>query len=74
MQSGLSKVDAAVGTLTEINPDVSFEAHNYNITTIDNFQYFMDRLRYGIHSDWVQVHFISLELHCPYTFSMKRTV
>ncbi len=45
-QSGLSKVDAAVGTLTEINPDVTFEAHNYNITTVDNFQHFMERIRY----------------------------
>ena len=44
-QSGLSKVDAAVATLTEINPDVTFEAHNYNITTVDNFQHFMERIR-----------------------------
>ena len=45
-QSGLSKVEAAVSTLTDINPDVSFETHNYNITTVDNFQHFMDRIRY----------------------------
>ena len=44
-QSGLSKVEAARATLTEINPDVQFETHNYNITTVDNFQHFMGRIR-----------------------------
>ncbi|ROJ70159.1 Ubiquitin-like modifier-activating enzyme 5 [Anabarilius grahami] len=27
-----------------INPDVAFETHNYNITTMDNFAHFMDRI------------------------------
>lgn len=44
-QSGLSKVEAAKATLLDINPDVEFEIHNYNITTVDNFQHFMDRIR-----------------------------
>ena len=60
-QSGLSKVEAARDTLwlvcgdggtqyihlfsSVINPDVQFEVHNYNITTIDNFPHFMDRIR-----------------------------
>lgn len=30
-----------------INPDVIFEIHNYNITTLDNFTHFVDRVRYG---------------------------
>ena len=46
-QSGLSKVEAAKDTLSEINPDVTFEVHNYNITTVDNFKHFMDRIRWG---------------------------
>lgn len=29
----------------EINPDVDIEVHNYNITTVDNFQHFMERIR-----------------------------
>ncbi|MBN3308035.1 UBA5 enzyme, partial [Amia calva] len=29
-----------------INPDVKFETHNYNITTMDNFTHFMERIRY----------------------------
>ncbi|XP_069814449.1 ubiquitin-like modifier-activating enzyme 5 isoform X1 [Dendropsophus ebraccatus] len=46
-QAGLSKVEAAEHTLRNINPDVQFEVHNYNITTIDNFQHFMDRISKG---------------------------
>ncbi|XP_071591930.1 ubiquitin-like modifier-activating enzyme 5 isoform X1 [Heliangelus exortis] len=43
-QAGLSKVQAAEHTLRNINPDVQFEVHNYNITTVDNFEHFMDRI------------------------------
>ncbi|XP_064598161.1 ubiquitin-like modifier-activating enzyme 5 [Liolophura sinensis] len=46
-QAGLSKVEAAERTLREINPDVEFEVHNYNITTMDNFSHFMERLKEG---------------------------
>lgn len=46
-QAGMSKVDAAVTTLSDINPDVLFEAHNYNITTVENYQNFVDRIRFG---------------------------
>ncbi|XP_075683221.1 ubiquitin-like modifier-activating enzyme 5 isoform X1 [Rhinoderma darwinii] len=46
-QAGLSKVEAAEHTLRNINPDVQFEVHNYNITTIDHFQHFMDRISKG---------------------------
>ncbi|KAG1670318.1 Ubiquitin-like modifier-activating enzyme 5 [Nymphon striatum] len=46
-QAGLSKVEAAARTLQYINPDVEFETYNYNITTMDNFQHFMERLSKG---------------------------
>ncbi|KAK7068479.1 Ubiquitin-like modifier-activating enzyme 5 [Halocaridina rubra] len=46
-QAGLSKVEAAAHTLQFINPDVTFETHNYNITTVDNFDHFMERIRCG---------------------------
>lgn len=42
-QAGLSKVAAAAKTLEAINPDVEFETHDYNITTVDNFDHFMER-------------------------------
>ena len=41
------QVDAAARTLTNINPDVEFETHNYNITTVDNFDHFMSRIQTG---------------------------
>nr|XP_046228074.1 ubiquitin-like modifier-activating enzyme 5 [Scatophagus argus] len=46
-QAGLSKVEAAEHTLRNINPDVSFETHNYNITTVENFTHFMERISHG---------------------------
>ncbi|CAH2103019.1 unnamed protein product [Euphydryas editha] len=46
-QAGLSKVDAAAGTLQSINPDVAIDAYNYNITTVDNFQKFCDTISTG---------------------------
>ncbi|XP_067108200.1 ubiquitin-like modifier-activating enzyme 5 isoform X1 [Osmerus mordax] len=46
-QAGLSKVEAAEHTLRNINPDVRFETHNYNITTMDNFTHFMERVSHG---------------------------
>jgi len=35
------KVHAAKATLETINPDVVFETHDYNITTVDNFDLFV---------------------------------
>lgn len=46
-QSGMSKVAAAASTLQDINPDVQFEAHNYNITTVENFDNFMNKISTG---------------------------
>ncbi|XP_030381318.1 ubiquitin-like modifier-activating enzyme 5 [Scaptodrosophila lebanonensis] len=40
-QAGLSKVEAAARTLSFINPDVRIETHNYNITTVENFNHFL---------------------------------
>ncbi|XP_041474332.1 ubiquitin-like modifier-activating enzyme 5 [Lytechinus variegatus] len=46
-QAGMSKVQAAEKTLRSINPDVEFETHNYNITTMENFKHFMSRIQNG---------------------------
>lgn len=46
-QSGMSKVEAAVNTLRDINPDVEFEAYNYNITLLENFKHFLCRVSHG---------------------------
>lgn len=44
-QCGLSKVEAAKITLQNINPDVTIEVHNFNITLVDNFDIFLDRIK-----------------------------
>lgn len=46
-QAGLSKVEAAAKTLNFINPDVEILTNNYNITTVDSFELFMDAIRTG---------------------------
>nr|XP_034175522.1 ubiquitin-like modifier-activating enzyme 5 [Osmia lignaria] len=43
-QAGQSKVEAAAKTLQYINPDVDIDTHNYNITTVDHFEDFMNTL------------------------------
>eukprot|EP01137_Pigoraptor_chileana_P005311 Opistho-2@48229 len=46
-QAGLSKVAAAKETLQDINPDVAIDAYNYNITTVENFDHFMNLIKTG---------------------------
>lgn len=46
-QAGMTKTAAAEQTLRDINPDVDFEAHTYDITSIDNWAHFLDRLSKG---------------------------
>uniref|UniRef100_A0A0B6YR22 Ubiquitin-like modifier-activating enzyme 5 n=2 Tax=Arion vulgaris TaxID=1028688 RepID=A0A0B6YR22_9EUPU len=70
-QAGLSKVEAAERTLKEINPDVEFEVHNYNITTIDNFQHFMDRIRFGGKENGTPV---DLVLSCVDNFEARMAI
>ncbi|KAL4463215.1 hypothetical protein ABPG74_007216 [Tetrahymena malaccensis] len=46
-QVGLSKVDAAKGTLQSINPEITIEAYNMNITTNNGFEHLLDRIKKG---------------------------
>uniref|UniRef100_A0A8D8HAF4 Ubiquitin-like modifier-activating enzyme 5 n=1 Tax=Culex pipiens TaxID=7175 RepID=A0A8D8HAF4_CULPI len=46
-QAGLSKVEAAAKTLNYINPDVKIFTNNYNITTVESFEKFMNAIRTG---------------------------
>lgn len=70
-QAGMSKVEAAEKTLREINPDVIFEIYNYNITTMDNFQHFMDRISHGGITDGKPV---DLVLSCVDNFEARMTI
>ncbi|XP_055604994.1 ubiquitin-like modifier-activating enzyme 5 [Uranotaenia lowii] len=46
-QAGLSKVEAAAKTLNFINPDVKITTNNYNITTVDSFDKFLNAIQTG---------------------------
>jgi len=46
-QAGMTKTAAAEQTLREINPDVDFEAHTYDITSVTNWADFLDRIAKG---------------------------
>lgn len=69
-QAGLSKVEAAKFTLQHINPDVDIEVHNYNITTVDNFDNFMNILNTGSMSKGP----VDLTLCCVDNFEARLSV
>uniref|UniRef100_A0A1I7TKD2 Ubiquitin-like modifier-activating enzyme 5 n=1 Tax=Caenorhabditis tropicalis TaxID=1561998 RepID=A0A1I7TKD2_9PELO len=69
-QAGLSKVDAAKQTLIHVNPDVQIEVHNFNITTMDNFETFVDRIRHGSLTNGK----VDLVLSCVDNFEARMTV
>ncbi|KAK0425136.1 hypothetical protein QR680_009052 [Steinernema hermaphroditum] len=69
-QSGLSKVEAARDTLIHINPDVVMETHNMNITTSENFDKFLDRIRCGGLSEGA----VDLVLSCVDNFEARMAV
>ncbi|XP_033273773.1 ubiquitin-like modifier-activating enzyme 5 isoform X2 [Orcinus orca] len=70
-QAGLSKVQAAEHTLRNINPDVLFEVHNYNITTVENFEHFMNRISNGGLDEGKPV---DLVLSCVDNFEARMTI
>ncbi|KAL2611006.1 hypothetical protein R1flu_022698 [Riccia fluitans] len=47
-QAGMTKTDAAVQTLSGINPDVILESYTQNITTVEGFDKFMGSLTRNI--------------------------
>lgn len=69
-QSGMSKVEAAVNTLREINPDVEFEAYNYNITLMENFNHFLCRISHGGKEDRK----VDLVLSCVDNFEARMAI
>lgn len=70
-QEGLSKVEAAEHTLRNINPDVAFEVHNYNITTVEHFEHFMSRISNGGLEDGKPV---DLVLSCVDNFEARMAI
>ncbi|XP_031564378.1 ubiquitin-like modifier-activating enzyme 5 [Actinia tenebrosa] len=69
-QSGMSKVQAAVNTLREINPDVEYEAYNYDITLMENFNHFMCRISHGGFNEKA----VDLVLSCVDNFEARMAI
>lgn len=69
-QSGLSKVEAARDTLTNINPDVEIHVHNYNITHVDHFDHFMNTIGTG----GLQGNSVDIVLSCVDNFEARMAI
>lgn len=70
-QAGLSKVDAAARTLSFINPDVRIITNNYNITTVDSFDHFLNAIQTGGLDDKSPV---DLVLSCVDNFEARMAI
>lgn len=70
-QAGQSKVDAAAKTLNFINPDVEILTNNYNITTVESFDKFLDAIRFGGIEEGQPV---DLVLSCVDNFEARMTI
>lgn len=69
-QSGMSKVDASRATLATINPDVQFETYNYDITSVDNFDHFLERVSKG----GLKQQAVDLVLSCVDNYEARMTI
>jgi len=69
-QAGMPKTEAAKETLVGINPDVQIDAFNYNITTTDNFEHFLDCMRTGGLGGGP----VSLVLSCVDNYAARTTI
>ena len=69
-QSGQSKVDAAVQTLREINPDVIIDGFNYDITHVNNFDHFLGQIKSGSMSGGP----VELVLSCVDNFEARMSI
>lgn len=70
-QAGLSKVDAAARTLQFINPDVQIVTHNYNITSPDTFDSFLNTINTG---DLDNKSSVDLVLSCVDNFEARMAI
>ncbi|XP_027120022.1 ubiquitin-like modifier-activating enzyme 5 [Coffea arabica] len=73
-QVGMTKTEAAVETLSDINPDVVFESYTLNITTVQGFETFMSSLKnksFGPHTEGSGV---DLVLSCVDNYEARMVV
>ncbi|XP_055371266.1 ubiquitin-like modifier-activating enzyme 5 [Condylostylus longicornis] len=70
-QAGLSKVEAAANTLNFINPDVEILIYNFNITTVEFFDQFLESIKNGGKEPGTPV---DLVLSCVDNFEARMTI
>ncbi|CAK8568123.1 unnamed protein product [Lathyrus sativus] len=73
-QAGMTKTDAAVQTLSDINPDVVLESYTLNITTVDGFETFMSSLKNKSFSPDKQGNGVDLVLSCVDNYEARMAV
>lgn len=73
-QCGMTKTDAAVQTLSDINPDVVLESYTLNITTVQGFETFMASLTNKTHSLSKDGTGVDLVLSCVDNYEARMVV
>ncbi|KAJ1386190.1 Ubiquitin-activating enzyme [Sesbania bispinosa] len=73
-QAGMTKTDAAVQTLSDINPDVVLESYTLNITTVDGFETFMSSLKNKSFRPSKQGSGVDLVLSCVDNYEARMAV
>ncbi|KGN64410.1 ubiquitin-like modifier-activating enzyme 5 [Cucumis sativus] len=73
-QVGMTKTDAAVQTLADINPDVVLESYTFNITTVQGFETFMSSLRNKSFSPTKEGSGVDLVLSCVDNYEARMAV
>eukprot|EP00929_Paragymnodinium_shiwhaense_P121220 TRINITY_DN93388_c0_g1_i1.p1 TRINITY_DN93388_c0_g1~~TRINITY_DN93388_c0_g1_i1.p1 ORF type:complete len:401 (-),score=93.77 TRINITY_DN93388_c0_g1_i1:87-1289(-) len=70
-QTGMSKVEASLRTLRDINPDVHFEVYNENVTSTSNYKRLLDRISHGARDGAKPV---DLVLSCVDNYAARMTI
>ncbi|KAD4385840.1 hypothetical protein E3N88_26009 [Mikania micrantha] len=73
-QVGMTKTDAAVQTLSEINPDVVLESFTLNITTVQGFETFISSLTNKSYSQKKEGTGVDLVLSCVDNYEARMVV
>lgn len=73
-QCGMTKTDAAVQTLSDINPDVVLESYTLNITTVQGFETFLASLKNKSYSPSKEGSGIDLVLSCVDNYEARMVV
>eukprot|EP00249_Psilotum_nudum_P016548 c25878_g1_i2 orf=619-1788(-) len=73
-QVGMTKTNAAVQTLSNINPDVVLESYTINITTIEGFEKFMRSLVHQVEESEAKISSVDLVLCCVDNYEARMVV